>query len=82
MEEGLLTLANHMNLYSQEAFTEFSREYLLDLAFEIWKDPRWVPNMDLAPLPDYVLPGFPTELRKLATTYAHWLCQAMEGPPK
>jgi hypothetical protein len=32
MEEGSLTLPNHMNLYAQEAFTEFSQEYLLNLA--------------------------------------------------
>jgi hypothetical protein len=35
MEEGSLTLPNHMNLYAQEAFTEFSQEYLLNLAFKI-----------------------------------------------
>lgn len=35
MEEGSLALTNHMNLYTREAFTEFSQEYLLDLAFEI-----------------------------------------------
>lgn len=35
MEEGSLTLANHMNLYAREAFTKFSQEYLLNLAFKI-----------------------------------------------
>jgi hypothetical protein len=35
VEAGPIALAHHMNLYAKEAFSKFSREYLLDMAFEI-----------------------------------------------
>jgi hypothetical protein len=35
VEAGLITLAHHMNPYAKEAFSKFSGEYLLDMAFEI-----------------------------------------------
>jgi hypothetical protein len=39
MKAGPIELASHMNLDTKEAFSKFSWEYLLDIAFEIWKDP-------------------------------------------
>jgi len=35
MEAGPIELSHHMNLDANEAFSKFSREYLLDIAFEI-----------------------------------------------
>jgi hypothetical protein len=40
MEVGPIELAYRMNLDANKAFSKFSREYLLDIAFEIWKDPH------------------------------------------
>jgi hypothetical protein len=37
MEAGPIKLAHHMNRCAEEAFSKFNREYLLDIAFEIWK---------------------------------------------
>jgi hypothetical protein len=39
MKAGPIELASHMNLDTKEAFSKFSWEYLLDIAFEIEKDP-------------------------------------------
>ena len=39
MEERPLALAHHMDHHAQEAFNEFYQEYLLDTAFEVWKEP-------------------------------------------
>lgn len=79
MEAKPLALAHDMNLYVQEAFAEFSREYLLDKVCMFLADPRWVPDADPIPLPDYSLTGFPAKLRNVAATYGFWLSQAMEA---
>ena len=58
MEVGPLVLSRHMNLHAQEAFAEFSWEYLLDKIWILFMDPCWVPDADPTPLPDCILTGF------------------------
>ena len=58
MEERPLALAHHMNLYAPEAINKFSQEYLLATAFEVWKDPCWVPESGPPPLP-YLTTSYP-----------------------
>jgi hypothetical protein len=82
MEAGPLVLAGHMNLHSREAFTEFSSEYLLDKICILFVDSCWVPDADPTPLLDFILTGFPTEIRNVAATYGSWLRQSIEAIPE
>jgi hypothetical protein len=45
-------------------------------------DPCWVLDADPTPLPDFILTGFPTEIRNMAATYGSWLRQAIEAIPE
>lgn len=71
-------LAHHMDLYARKAFTEFSREYILNKVCMLLVDPRWVPDMDPTTLLDYISIGFLTELRNAVATDSFWFRQAME----
>ena len=82
VDVGPHALAQHLNHYGRDVFTELCRENNLKVILWLWEDPNWTPRLDLLSPPYHVLPGFLTGLRNTAVTHSSWLQQALAEPAK